>query len=224
MSGARRPRRPHWPLLSAVLLAVLLACAAEHVTAAADGGGDETCAEEGSCGKEEAQDGHDSSEAAAEDDTPYVCDFVEGLDFYERLGVPRDADERAIKKAFRKLSLTHHPDKVKGKAEEKECSQNHFIAISRAYETLSDEEKRRKVARSVRACVRACVRERIGVWGWCARTGPHARTQQCVCARARVWVRGVARARARAPTHTLTQYTKTHTNAHTHTVRPVWRH
>ena len=216
MSGARRPRRPHWPLLSAVLLAVLLACAAEHVTAAADGGGDETCAEEGSCGKEEAQDGHDSSEAAAEDDTPYVCDFVEGLDFYERLGVPRDADERAIKKAFRKLSLTHHPDKVKGKAEEKECSQNHFIAISRAYETLSDEEKRRKVARSVRACVRTCVRAcvrarvdwRVGMVR--ANRTARAHATMCVCARARVGAWGRARACACAHAHTNTIHKNTH--------------
>jgi len=32
-------------------------------------------------------------------------------DFYEVLGIPRDADESAIKKAYRKLSLKYHPDK-----------------------------------------------------------------------------------------------------------------
>ena len=32
-------------------------------------------------------------------------------DFYERLGVAKDADETAIKKAYRTLALKHHPDK-----------------------------------------------------------------------------------------------------------------
>lgn len=32
-------------------------------------------------------------------------------DFYENLGVPRDADLNVIKKAYKKLSLKHHPDK-----------------------------------------------------------------------------------------------------------------
>ena len=32
-------------------------------------------------------------------------------DFYERLGIPRDADDAAIKKAYRKLSIKWHPDK-----------------------------------------------------------------------------------------------------------------
>jgi DnaJ-domain-containing protein 1 len=134
-----RDARPRRPLLSGVLLAVLMAHAALHVSGA------ETCEEEGSCSKDEEKGDKDSPEPAP-DDSPYVCDFAEGLDFYERLGVPKDANERAIKKAFRKLSLTYHPDKVKGKTEEKECSQSHFIAITKAYETLSDEEKRRKVA------------------------------------------------------------------------------
>jgi DnaJ-class molecular chaperone len=70
--------------------------------------------------------------------------YLSGLDFYERLGVEKDANDKVIKKAYRKLSLKYHPDKVKGKAEEKDCSQNHFIAITKAYETLSDPDKRKK--------------------------------------------------------------------------------
>jgi DnaJ-class molecular chaperone len=50
------------------------------------------------------------------------------------LGVSRDANEKEIKKAFRKLSVTHHPDKGGNK--------ELFQQIQRAYEVLSDEELR----------------------------------------------------------------------------------
>jgi molecular chaperone DnaJ len=61
-------------------------------------------------------------------------------DYYEILGVNRDADEDAIKKAYRKLAMKHHPDrnpedKNKG-AEEK------FKEAKEAYEVLSDADKR----------------------------------------------------------------------------------
>jgi len=126
-------------LVSAMLIATLVL----HVAAEQPGdtSGEEGPTKEGTCAGEscfgndaENTNGKESNEQA--DEPPFVCDFVESLDFYERLGVPKDADERAIKKAYRKLSLTHHPDKVKGKPEQKECSQNHFIAITKAYETL----------------------------------------------------------------------------------------
>ncbi len=58
-------------------------------------------------------------------------------DYYEVLGVPRDADQKAIKDAFRKLALQYHPDrnKVPG-AEER------FKEIAEAYAVLSDPGKR----------------------------------------------------------------------------------
>ena len=60
-------------------------------------------------------------------------------DYYQLLGVPRDASEREIKKAFRKLAVKYHPDKNKAKdAEDK------FREIAKAYEVLSDAEKRRR--------------------------------------------------------------------------------
>lgn len=56
------------------------------------------------------------------------------MDYYNTLGVPRDADQDTIKKAFRKLAMQHHPDKGGDPAE--------FQKISEAYDTLSDMDKR----------------------------------------------------------------------------------
>jgi curved DNA-binding protein len=58
-------------------------------------------------------------------------------DLYSVLGVARDADEDAIKKAFRKLAMKYHPDKNPGKANEQK-----FKEINQAHEVLSNKEKR----------------------------------------------------------------------------------
>lgn len=59
-------------------------------------------------------------------------------DFYKVLGVPRDASQKEIKKAFHKLSMLYHPDRNKSpEAEEK------YKEINRAYEVLSDESNRK---------------------------------------------------------------------------------
>lgn len=58
-------------------------------------------------------------------------------DYYEILGVSRDASEAEIKKAYRKLAHTYHPDK-KGGDEAK------FKEVNEAYQTLSDPQKRQQ--------------------------------------------------------------------------------
>lgn len=59
-------------------------------------------------------------------------------DFYEVLGVPRDASESDIKKAYRKLARQHHPDRNPGdkKAEAR------FKEVQEAYDVLHDKDKR----------------------------------------------------------------------------------
>lgn len=59
-------------------------------------------------------------------------------DYYEVLGLRRDADESGIKKAYHKLAMKWHPDKNGGSEE----SNANFQKISEAYEVLSDENKR----------------------------------------------------------------------------------
>jgi len=56
------------------------------------------------------------------------------------LGVPRNADDKAIKKAYRKLAMKWHPDKHTEPAT-KEKAEKNFMRIAKAYETLSDPEK-----------------------------------------------------------------------------------
>jgi len=66
--------------------------------------------------------------------------MAEKRDYYEVLGVPRNADAAEIKKAYRKLALQYHPDRNPGDkvAEEK------FKEAAEAYDVLSNEEKRRR--------------------------------------------------------------------------------
>jgi molecular chaperone DnaJ len=64
-------------------------------------------------------------------------------DYYEVLGVGKDADAAAIKKAYRRLAIKYHPDKNPDdkKAEEK------FKEAAEAYEVLSDPDKKARYDR-----------------------------------------------------------------------------
>ena len=62
-------------------------------------------------------------------------------DPYIILGVDQTADERDVKRAFKKLSLQFHPDKVL--EAEKEEAEKKFVDISKAYKVLTDEEARK---------------------------------------------------------------------------------
>jgi len=61
-------------------------------------------------------------------------------DYYETLGVTKDANSEEIKRAYRKLARQHHPDVSQ---EEKTVAEEKFKEISEAYEILSDDEKRK---------------------------------------------------------------------------------
>ncbi|XP_060628954.2 dnaJ homolog subfamily B member 2 isoform X1 [Anolis sagrei] len=61
------------------------------------------------------------------------------VDYYEALGVPRNASPDDIKKAYRKKALQWHPDK---NPDNKEYAEQRFKEIAEAYEVLSDKSKR----------------------------------------------------------------------------------
>ena len=73
-------------------------------------------------------------------------------DYYEVLGIGRDADETAIKSAYRKLARRYHPDVNKAPdAEER------FKEVNEAYEVLSDGDKRQAYDRFGHAAAQAAL-------------------------------------------------------------------
>ena len=63
--------------------------------------------------------------------------MVSKRDYYETLGVSRDASEEEVRRAFRRLALEYHPDRNKDKGAE-----GQFKEINEAYQVLNDPEKR----------------------------------------------------------------------------------
>ena len=66
--------------------------------------------------------------------------MAEKRDYYEVLGVDRNADEETIKRAYRKLAKKYHPDVNPG---DKDAAEK-FAEASEAYSVLSDPDKRRQ--------------------------------------------------------------------------------
>ena len=64
-------------------------------------------------------------------------------DYYNVLGLPRSADDKAVRQAYRKLARQYHPDVN----HEDSASEEKFKAINEAYSVLSDPEKRRRYNR-----------------------------------------------------------------------------
>jgi molecular chaperone DnaJ len=71
-------------------------------------------------------------------------------DYYEILGVKKDASQDEIKKSYRKVAMQHHPDRNPGD----KSSEEKFKEAAEAYEILSDQEKRAQYDRFGHAGVR----------------------------------------------------------------------
>src|SRR4051794_7662375 len=65
---------------------------------------------------------------------------VKFRDYYEVLGIARDASQDEVRKAYRKLARKYHPDVNPNDA----TAEDKFKSISEAYEVLSDPEKRKR--------------------------------------------------------------------------------
>ena len=61
-------------------------------------------------------------------------------DYYDTLGVPKNASDEDIKKAYRKLAMKHHPDRNQG--DSAKAAEEKFREAKEAYEMLSDDQKR----------------------------------------------------------------------------------
>lgn len=84
-------------------------------------------------------------------------------DYYEVLGIEKEADAETIKRAYRKLAMQYHPDRNVGDVEAEEK----FKEAAEAYEVLSDEEKRQRY-------------DRYGHAGLEGLSGPHFQDAQSV--------------------------------------------
>lgn len=69
--------------------------------------------------------------------------MAEKRDYYEVLGVQKNATDDELKKAYRKLAIKYHPDRQQGKSdEEKKAAEEKFKEAAEAYDVLSNKDKR----------------------------------------------------------------------------------
>lgn len=84
------------------------------------------------------------------------------MDYYNTLGVSKDATADQIKKGYRKMALKYHPDKNQGDA----AAEAKFKEVSEAYEVLSDEQKRQMYDRYGKEGVQAGAAGAAGAGGF----------------------------------------------------------
>ena len=71
--------------------------------------------------------------------------FDAGVAYYKVLGVDESASSKEIKRAYKKLALRYHPDKMTGKSEEERAeAEKIFKEAMEAYEILVDEDTRER--------------------------------------------------------------------------------
>ena len=84
-------------------------------------------------------------------------------DYYDVLGISRNADAAAIKKAYRKLAKKYHPDTNQGNAD----AEKKFKEVTEAYDVLSDPKKKKLYDQFGQAALIRVLRERrnrAGLW------------------------------------------------------------
>jgi DnaJ family protein C protein 3 len=91
---------------------------------------------------EEAKEHHGNSEKLQSKlhDAHTLLKRSKTKDYYKVLGVSRDADDREIKRAWRKLTMQFHPDKADKQGISQEEAQKKMSAVNEAYEVLKDPE------------------------------------------------------------------------------------
>lgn len=83
---------------------------------------------------------------------PGKASVLKMIDYYNLLGIPPEASQEQIKKAFRRLAKQVHPDtNPGGTAKEREVLRRKFIQLAQAYDVLSDPARRERYRREWRA-------------------------------------------------------------------------
>ncbi len=112
-----------------------------------DNSSSEPAEDSGKAFQSQDDDSKNNEDEEKKEQHPEVGGHQKKQSYYEILGVPSDANQKAIKKAYRKLSRKNHPDKlvkVDLTEEEKKAREDHFTEANNAYGTLSDTKKKKE--------------------------------------------------------------------------------
>ena len=80
-------------------------------------------------------------------------------DFYDTLGISREASDSEIKSAYRKLAMKYHPDRNQGDS----AAEQKFKDVSQAYEILKDPKKRQTYDQFGHAAFGSCGHRVVGL-------------------------------------------------------------